>query len=258
MHVTAYGRGIDLVLLHGWGTHGGVMAELACALGAYGRVHVPDLPGHGHGSATFAFEANTVVAELQASLPAGAVWIGWSLGALLAAMAVGPARARGLVMMAGLPRFLRAADWPGGADPGAFAPVRHALQDSPRAGLDALLRLLSVPGAAGRRVRRLVQEQLSARPLACADTLIGALDVLEHADARDCLRAFHGPALFLGGDSDPLVLPRGLQDSATLVADSHIGIITGAGHAPFLSHPEQVMEFVHGHIDRCHQQEPLP
>ena len=47
LHVESSGRGESLVLLHGWGMHGGVWSDVAEKLAADFRVHSVDLPGYG-------------------------------------------------------------------------------------------------------------------------------------------------------------------------------------------------------------------
>jgi pimeloyl-ACP methyl ester carboxylesterase len=47
LHVQTLGHGPDLVLLHGWGLHGGVFAPLVERLVDDFTPHVVDLPGHG-------------------------------------------------------------------------------------------------------------------------------------------------------------------------------------------------------------------
>ena len=48
LHIDVQGRGPALVLLHGWGLHGGVFALLRARLEPHFTVHCVDLPGHGH------------------------------------------------------------------------------------------------------------------------------------------------------------------------------------------------------------------
>ena len=48
LHVESSGDGPPLVLLHGWAMHGGLFATLLPSLAQQFRVHVVDLPGHGH------------------------------------------------------------------------------------------------------------------------------------------------------------------------------------------------------------------
>src|SRR5690606_2848134 len=45
--VETHGAGPDLVLVHGWGLHGGLFGPLVPLLAERRRVHVVDLPGHG-------------------------------------------------------------------------------------------------------------------------------------------------------------------------------------------------------------------
>lgn len=47
LHVETLGSGAPLVLLHGWGMHGGIWSDLAAELAEHHQVHCVDLPGHG-------------------------------------------------------------------------------------------------------------------------------------------------------------------------------------------------------------------
>ena len=47
LHVEVVGNGPALVLVHGWGLHGGVFAPLVERLSAEFQFHLVDLPGHG-------------------------------------------------------------------------------------------------------------------------------------------------------------------------------------------------------------------
>lgn len=48
LYFESVGRGPDVVLVHGWGLHGGVWSRVAQALADEFTVHCVDLPGHGH------------------------------------------------------------------------------------------------------------------------------------------------------------------------------------------------------------------
>ena len=47
LHVDTIGSGAPLLLVHGWGMHGGVWKHVATKLAQHFRVHCVDLPGHG-------------------------------------------------------------------------------------------------------------------------------------------------------------------------------------------------------------------
>ncbi len=254
MHVNRFGYGVDIVLVHGWGMHGAVLADFARGLGARGRVHVPDLPGHGHSPALPTFDQASVIDALRYALPGDAVWVGWSLGAVLAALAADPRRARALVLISGVGRFTPGPGWPWGVSAAALDDVRGALQDSAGAGVDALLRLVAAAGAGGRRSRRLLEERLAERPMASASTLQAALDLLAGVDARPALRQWHRPVLILGGDRDPLVPEGALRQCADGMADATLKVLAGAGHVPFISHPGAVLAAVEKFL--CRVQRP--
>ena len=98
LRVERVGQGPALVLLHGWAMHSGLFAPLVQALRDAFELHLVDLPGHGHnagapGPLTLASAAEAVLAEA----PQRALWLGWSLGGLVAMQVAAPSRASHVV-----------------------------------------------------------------------------------------------------------------------------------------------------------------
>jgi pimeloyl-ACP methyl ester carboxylesterase len=134
------GDGHPLVLVHGLGGAIENWLALAPALASDHRVVVPDLPGHGRSSPLPEARdvdalAEAVLAIADAENAGGAVWVGHSLGGLVAlrAAALRPGAVRGLVLAAaaGIGSASRAAQVTlavlGVARPGRLiAPYRHA------------------------------------------------------------------------------------------------------------------------------------
>lgn len=81
------GSGPDLVLVHGWGLSGAVWQGLVPLLEPHFRLHLLDLPGFGHSHQHPARSLEQLAAACAAVVPAGAIWLGWSLGGLVAATA---------------------------------------------------------------------------------------------------------------------------------------------------------------------------
>jgi pimeloyl-ACP methyl ester carboxylesterase len=101
------GDGPPLVLVHGLGGTIENWRALAPPLAARHRVMVPDLPGHGRSALLPEARdvdalAEAVLAQVDAEATRGAVWIGHSLGGVVAlrAAALRPETARGLVLAA--------------------------------------------------------------------------------------------------------------------------------------------------------------
>ena len=140
------GEGPPIVLVHGLGGTIENWRALAPALAARHRVLVPDLPGHGHSAPLVETRdldsfAQAVLGIAEAEEIREAVWVGHSLGGVVALRAVTlrPSAARGLVLAAaaGIGSSSRAAHATlavlGVARPGRWiSPFRQAVAHSPR------------------------------------------------------------------------------------------------------------------------------
>ena len=75
---------VPLVLIHGWAMHGGVLQPLVEALTARCTMYVVDLPGHGYSrDCGLPLEPHACARAIAAATPP-AIWLGWSLGGLVA------------------------------------------------------------------------------------------------------------------------------------------------------------------------------
>ena len=74
-------------MVHGWGLHGGIWKPLLPLLEAHFRVTCVDLPGHGRSGWQGEETLDAMAGALLSVAPAGAAWLGWSLGGLVAARA---------------------------------------------------------------------------------------------------------------------------------------------------------------------------
>ena len=52
------------------------------------------------------------------------------------------------------------------------------------------------------------------------------------------------PTLLLMGEKDMLTPAQAGEETVRMLTHGHLKIISGAGHAPFLSHPEQLIESI--------------
>ena len=97
LHIDSIGQGQEVVILHGWGMNSSVFTPLHSSLSEY-RVHYVDLPGFGFSEAIEG-DLDTWVDAIIAKLPNKAVWVGWSLGGLVATRAAlrYPTQVTGLV-----------------------------------------------------------------------------------------------------------------------------------------------------------------
>ena len=240
LHVDVYGAGPDLVLLHGWGMHGGIWAGWARELASQFRVWVVDLPGHGNSGYQGQDTIDAWASEVQGVVPANAWWLGWSLGGLVSmeALAGQQQNIRGLVLFATTPSFVASQDWTPAVDAKVFDKFAQQLQT----GIDrTLTRFLSLQvrsaDHSGETLRKL-RAGLKCRPEADINSLCSGLHFLQESDMRHVLTEPVVPIYWLLGERDTLVPPE-VRNS---FPDIPSVLIEGAGHAPFLSHPGRCSE----------------
>jgi pimeloyl-[acyl-carrier protein] methyl ester esterase len=242
MYIDARGSGPDLVLLHGWAMHGGIFAPLVDALAPHFRVHVVDLPGHGASRDEPRFDLADSARRIAAATPR-ALWLGWSLGGLVALRAALdiPAQVRGLVLVAASPRFVTAADWPHGTGAQVFGEFAHELARDYRHAIERFLALETLGSAHAqaclRELRRLVFERGDPQAAALRD----GLAVLDRTDLRADLARLPCASLWIAGRRDRLVPPAALRWAA-LHAPLGRYLEFNSGHAPFLEHAQAIAD----------------
>jgi len=258
LHVEYLGQGQPVVLLHGWGMHTGIFAPLATQLAHRHTVAAVDLPGHGESEAFEQFANITrlsdyLVSQMSALLREGVILVGWSMGGLLAQSIAAqyPAYVKKLVLLSSTPCFTQRDDWQFAMDHSALSVFAgDLLQDF--AGTLSRFLALQFKGAQDpkenlRRARALV----FTRPQPRAQTLQQGLQLLDNTDLRRQLKQITCPTLVINGERDTLVPSASARYLSEQVTHGRCVILKGAGHAPFLSHPQAVtyfMErFVHEH-----------
>lgn len=230
-------------MLHGWAMHGGIFAPLLGRLRDRYTLHLVDLPGHGHSrDSDVPLALPAVAAEISSRTPA-ALWLGWSLGGLVALQAARqfPASVRGLVMLGANPCFVRREDWPAGMPASVFRQFAHDLGEDYRGTLDRFLMLEAQGSDQMRAELRLLREALFARGEPDPRVLCAGLEILEQSDLREGLPALAMPSLWIAGRRDRLVSPAAMQAAAALAPRSRYAEIGSGGHAPFLTHGDEVL-----------------
>jgi len=241
------GQGPELVLLHGWGLHGGVWDTLMLRLTSKFRVTRIDLPGHGR-SRDLPMPPSLTELTLQtmAVVPPGAVVLGWSLGGLVALEAAlrMPQRMRGLILANATPRFVTAEDWAHAMPP---EQLRQFAQDLARDYQETLQSFLSLQvrgDESGRASLRQLREALFAHGEPDTVSLATGLEILKDSDLRPRLRDVSVPTLILAGAYDRLTPAGASEYLAEHIPGARLEVFPKSAHAPFISNAEAFVDAV--------------
>lgn len=252
LYIESEGRGPELVLLHGWGLHGGIWDTLLPRLAAHLRLTRIDLPGHGRSRHIPMPASLSGLSRLvMDAAPPEAVWLGWSLGGLVALRAAldGTGHLRGLVLANTTPRFVTSADWPEGMPPEQLQEFADGLAGDYR---ETLLRFLSLQvrgDEAARAALRRLREALFAHGEPDTASLATGLELLHRNDLRAELGDIHLPTLVLAGGYDRLTPPGAAEYLARGIPGARLHVFPKSAHAPFVSHSDDfvpvLLEFMH-------------
>lgn len=252
LHIEVSGAGSDLVLLHGWGMHGGVWAGVVPVLAQAHRVYVVDLPGYGDSAAITPYTLDTMVQPLADSLPPQFDLCGWSLGGQVALMLAAryPTRVRRLATVGCNPCFVTRADWSHGVPSEVLQLFADSLAQDYTGTLKRFLALQVQGDATARAVLTQLRALLFARGQPTDAVLKDGLAILLHADLRPLLGEIKQSTLVVHGEHDtlaPLAAGAWLADA---LPNARFHAVPGASHAPFLSHSADftaaLSDFLHG------------
>ena len=244
LYVERWGSGPDLLIVHGWGMHGGLLKDFADQLSRDFSITLLDLPGHGF-SPQGSWQQEDLIKLLLRAAPPRAHWLGWSLGGVLASLVAGaaPERLLSLTLMASSPLFIEAADWPG-VPKSLLVGMAAQLEEDFQATMKRFVGLQTLGQTDARDMARRIKEAVSARPLADPKALEGGLSLLLDQDLRSDFERLSLPVAVILGGLDRLV-PIAVADRMRLLrSEFDLCILKGAAHLPFWTHRDEVALFL--------------
>lgn len=243
-----------IVMISGWAMPASVFEPLKKIFAADYQVMLIDLPGVGVQPALSGPTSLVAYADAVLALaPEQAIWLGWSLGGLVAKyIAINhPARVQKLVTVASSPCFIadESSQWPG-VPAAVFAQFRNQLENDVT---DTLLRFIDLQfytasqsrfHADARAIKALIRSAATPQPAA----LQNGLTILCTSDLRAQLATLTQPWLAVFGRLDAIV-PVAVADTLKTTVTT---VIPGAAHMPFVTHLEEFMRTVQPFIEEYH------
>lgn len=227
-----------LVLLHGWGLNAEVWNTIREELASQFTLHLVDLPGFGRSHGYPALTLDEMAHEVLECAPQNAIWLGWSLGGLVASQIAltHPDRVQALVTVASSPCFSAREAWPG-IKPDVLAGFQQQLSEDFQRTVERFLALQTMGTDTARQDARLLKSTVLSLPMPDVSVLNGGLEILKTVDLRESLASLAMPHLRIYGYLDGLVPRKVVPLLDAQWPQSESLVIAKAAHAPFVSHP---------------------
>ena len=266
LYIEKHGSGAPLLLIHGWGMHGGMWGDVVGKLAEEFCVHVVDLPGHGKskkmiepfelslskpecadglrfdGLTTNGLNAHLeqIVSELNAQFLEPLTLCGWSLGGQIALRWVArePHKIQRLVLVSSTPCFVKRDDWSCAMAAETLAGFADALTENYAQTLRRFLALQVRGSENERELLASLRRMLFSRGEPDLNALQAGLEILRECDLRLGLPTITQSTLVIAGERDTLTPPQASQYMVAQLGNAKLAMIKGAAHAPFLSHKE--------------------
>ena len=248
----------SIALIHGWATEPAIWESVRRQLDSQGyKVTVYEMPGYGsrvgeNGNVTF----DQIVTDSIKSLQDCELWIGWSLGSMIALEAASRKQTQCKAVLAVCPTAKFCCD---AEKEAALIQLRDSVESDPEKAVRRFRR--SLPSAKNRRP--VVRELMDLHPARQSDsgdrhsqmvddshsdgeqglknTLLAGLELLSTTDLRTELNKIDAPVRIVCGKEDTIIPSSSGREIHRLIANSTYTTLP-CGHLPFLECPQQFME----------------
>jgi pimeloyl-[acyl-carrier protein] methyl ester esterase len=246
-----------LVFLHGWGMNSLVWDDLIPLLIKEYQITLIDLPGMGRSPLPAGdYTLQTLSEQVLSVAPEKAVWVGWSLGALVLQniALLHPEKIEKAVLISGTPKFVASEDWPNAMPLKVFEKFQTLLEEDWQGTLIRFLTLQCKGSESIKEDTRKLREYLFHYGLPATKALREGLNILKANDFREALKKLKPECHFILGEYDTLIPAIVESDFADFgVPPVNIHVIKGASHTPHISHPEKLSKIMRSVLQGVNQ-----
>ncbi len=250
-YVNVTGQGPDLVLLHGWGLHGGIWETVLPDLEAHFTVHNIDMPGFGRSPVhNDAYDFDYLVESVASVLPDTCYLAGWSLGGLVAtAVALKyPDKISKLITIASNPCFVADETWLSGMQSKVLESFIDYLEDDYESTLIRFLGIQTMGSATQKEDLKRLKETVFIHGQPALKALRGGLKILHEINLVEQIKHLKQPLLRIYGRLDSLVPVTVAREVEACLPSSKAVIYRKSAHAPFLSASDEFVKDIHSFL----------
>jgi len=241
------GNGPDVVLLHGWGMNADVWEGILPALTKRFRITLLDLPGHGRSLDSLTdYSLQNLATTIATFVPQNAMLVGWSLGGIIATQLTlnNPDNIRKLVLVASAPQFVCDDSWPDGTAADVLDSFADGLKQNYQQTIKRFIAIQAMGSEHAREQQHILRERVFRHGNPQPAALEAGLAILRHTNLRPELSKITCPTLLVSGEHDSLFRPSAAEKTQSMISNARLSMISGAGHAPFLSHPDEFLQIL--------------
>ena len=241
------GRGVPLLMIHGWGVNSEIWVSLVDELKLFASVYLIDLPGMGGSSSISPYTLDNIAKEIKANVPIKKFNIlGWSLGGQVAmSLAIRmPEFVEKLILMSTTPCFVEKKDWPYGVNKQIFLNFEMEAQQNLNNTLMKFFLIQTRDINDSKNVMRFLKNTFIEIRDDNNSGMQSALNVLKETDLRNEVKKIDKPTLIITGDKDRLTSLKASIWLYEKIKRAKLKEIKGANHMPFISHKETMTESV--------------
>ncbi len=244
-----------VVFVHGWALNSGVWGEFIDALTEQCSditTQCIDLPGYGTQASNDGVSSIELMAQhCLDQLERPAIWVGWSLGGMVAMQAacMDPSSVDAMQLLCTSPKFIADDGWPEGVDLDSFRLFSKQLAKDYQRALTLFLLMQAGSSRGARSLAQSAHKAICSWPDPSKVTLNQGIECLARTDLRAKIEQLTMPIQVISGLKDRVSKPESSARLASILSADLIELDTG--HAPFMTQPYEVVRALLDLIERA-------
>ncbi len=236
----------NLFLIPGWAVNSNIWDSVQASLENDCALQLYDFPGYGSRHlSNGALTLDELVQDAFAHAPPDAVWLAWSLGAMVALQAaiVNSDRMSKLVLICPTAKFVSDGTWSNGQNAAAMDNLARRFENDYQTAIKRFLLLQAGTDNDARKMAKATLNAIMRYPQPNWSTLESGLSILKQSDLRAEVEQVSVPTCVIVGQEDRVIPAAAGIDLHQRINRSRL-IELATGHAPFIEQPKLFVDAV--------------